>query len=86
MAYAVKWRPKTLEELRKLPKDEAKRILHRLELAVENPHHYLERLVGDEGYKLRVGDYRVIIDIVEEEKVLAIRVLGHRSTIYKRQL
>ena len=86
MAYIIKWRPKALEELRKLPHEEARRIVHRLGLAQENPHHFLERLVGDDGYKLRVGDYRVIIDIVEEEKVLAIRVLGHRSTIYKRHL
>ena len=86
MAYTIKWRPKALEELRKLPREEIVRILHRLKFATENPHHFLERLVGDDGYKLRVGDYRVIIDIVEEEKVLAIRVLGHRSTIYKRHL
>jgi mRNA interferase RelE/StbE len=42
------------------------------------------KLVGDPGYKLRVGDYRVIMDI--DNKILRILILkiGRRKNIYSR--
>ena len=86
MAYAVKWRPKALDELRKLPKIIAKRIVQRVELAKNNPQHFLERLADDPGYKIRAGDYRAIVDILEEENLIAVRVVGHRRNVYKRNL
>ncbi|MGK7902322.1 MAG: type II toxin-antitoxin system RelE/ParE family toxin [Hormoscilla sp.] len=33
-------------------------------------------------YKLRVGDYRVIYDLINEEKVLIISKVGHPSEIW----
>ncbi len=86
MTYAVKWRPKALAELRKLPKDIAERIVKRIDLAKDAPKHFLEKLVDDPGYKVRAGDYRVIIDILEKEKILVVRVVGHRRNIYKRDI
>lgn len=86
MAYSVKWRPKALDELQRLPKDVAKRIVKRVDIAKDNPKHFLESLTGDPGYKIRAGDYRAIVDIFEEEKIIAVRVVGHRRNIYKRNL
>jgi mRNA interferase RelE/StbE len=86
MAYSVKWRPKALDGLHKLPKDVAKRIVKRVDIAKDNPKHFLESLSGDPGYKIRAGDYRAIIDIIEKEKVIAVRVVSHRRNIYKRNL
>ena len=42
------------------------------------------RLVGREEYKLRVGDYRVIANILNKEKKVVVRSLGHRKNIYKK--
>ena len=86
MSYSVKWQPKVLDELEKLPKVVSKRIVRKIDSIKEEPHHFLERLVGDSGYKLRVGDYRIIIDILENEKILAVRVIGHRRNVYERNL
>ena len=83
--YSIKWRPKALDELRKLPKEISKRIVKKVDLAKEDPRHFLEKLVDDSGYKVRAGDYRVIIDILEEDKILAVRVVGHRRNIYKKK-
>jgi len=52
----------------------------------ENPIRFLEKLRGDPGFKLRVGDYRALIDVEEKEKIVAVRVVGHRKNIYKRHL
>ena len=86
MSYTIKWRPRSLKELRKLPRETAIRLVKRVNLAKANPKHLLERLAGDPGYKVRAGNYRAIVDVIEEEKVIAVRVVGHRKNIYKRRL
>ena len=86
MSYAIKWRPKALKELRKLPKEFARQIVDRIELAKVNPLHFLERLVDDPGYKVRAGNYRALIDVYEKEQLLVVRIVGHRKNIYKRHL
>ncbi|MBI2111931.1 type II toxin-antitoxin system RelE/ParE family toxin [Candidatus Woesearchaeota archaeon] len=86
MAYTIKWRPKALAELRKLPNIAAKRIVQKMDSAKNDPHHFLDKLVGDPGYKIRAGDYRAIVDIIEEEKAIAVRIVGHRKNIYQRNL
>jgi len=86
MSYTVKWRQKVLDDLGKLPMVISKRIVRKVDSIKEEPRHFLEKLVDDPGYRLRVGDYRVIIDIIENEKVIAIRVVGHRRNVYERNL
>jgi mRNA interferase RelE/StbE len=58
------------------------RIVQKLGQAAENPSRSLERLSSVESYKLRVGDYRVIIDVDWKRQILFVLTLGHRSTIY----
>jgi len=41
------------------------------------------KLVGDPGYRLRVGDYRVILDIDEGNLFILVIKIGHRKKIYK---
>lgn len=86
MAYSIKWRPKALDELRKLPKVVSKRIVRKVSNSKENPRKFLEKLSGQPSYKIRAGDYRAIIDIDEQEKIIIVRIIGHRRNIYKRHL
>ncbi len=69
--------------LKKLPNDIAKRIFNKVESIKENPFHYLEHYEG-EYYKLRIGDYRALIDIDFNKKILTVQVLDKRGRIYKR--
>lgn len=82
MTYAVKWHPKVRKFLQKLPKDLAKRIILKVKEVQENPFHYLEHYEGNSYYKLRIGDYRMLVDVDLKNKVLFIQVIGHRSNIY----
>jgi len=41
------------------------------------------KLVGDPGYRLRVGDYRVILDIDEGNLIILVIKIAHRKKIYK---
>ena len=84
MAFTIKWREKSLDTLRKLPKVVAKRIVIKMGRVKDDPFRFLEKLTNDPGYKVRVGDYRIIVDV--EGDLLLIRLVGHRRNIYKRNL
>ena len=83
MAFDIEWQPNARKFLRKLSSDIAKRIVKKIKEIEENPFHYLEHYEGD-GYKFRIGDYRLLIDVDFENKILKIRVLDKRGRVYKR--
>jgi len=83
MSFSIEWDEKALSFLKKLPKNISERIFNKIESIKENPFHFLEHYEG-KYYKLRVGDYRALIDIDFEIKVLVIQVLDKRGRIYKR--
>ena len=84
MSYEIIFSEKDLEQLKKMEKNVQERIIAVLERIRIRPENYVTKLVGDPGYKLRVGDYRVIMDI--DNKILRILILkvGHRKNIYGR--
>jgi mRNA interferase RelE/StbE len=82
MTYEIVFSDKALRQLKKLEKNVQERIIAVLERIRVRPETYVTKLVGDPGYKLRVGDYRVIMDI--DNKIIKILILkvGHRKNIY----
>ncbi|MBI4015854.1 MAG: type II toxin-antitoxin system RelE/ParE family toxin [Candidatus Aenigmarchaeota archaeon] len=70
--------------MRKLEHILARRIFLKIESLKESPHIFVSRLAGDNGYKLRVGDYRVILDIEESKREIFVRLVDHRSVVYKK--
>ncbi|MBD3253071.1 type II toxin-antitoxin system RelE/ParE family toxin [Candidatus Pacearchaeota archaeon] len=82
--YKLIFEKRVLKELNKLGSEIKERIWNKLQDCKENPFRYLEPLVEIRGFKLRVGDYRVIIDVENEIKVLHILKVGHRKNIYER--
>tara|TARA_Y100000310_G_C20508564_1_gene727659 strand:- start:606 stop:866 length:261 start_codon:yes stop_codon:yes gene_type:complete len=83
MGYTIKWHPKVRKYLRKLHKDISSRIVRKVKQIQNNPFHYLEHYEGEKYYKLRIGEYRALIDIEFENKILCVQVVGHRKDIYK---
>jgi len=66
-----------------LPKPLRERIYNKIISTKTDPTHFFERLKERKGYKLRVGDYRVIADINNNPDIIEITVIGHRKNIYK---
>ena len=65
-----------------VPSSLAQRIFDKIDEVAENPFRYLEHFEG-EGYKLRIGDYRAIIDVDFQNKVLKIRLFDKRGRVYE---
>ena len=84
MTYSIIFTNRALKALKKLDKPIQERIISALERIRIRPGAYVKKLVGDPGYKLRVGDYRVIMDIDGEKLVILVIMVGHRRNIYDR--
>lgn len=82
--YKLIFDKKALEQLDKYDNNIKERIWKKLQDCKKKPLRFLESLTGINGFKLRVGDYRVIIDIDKENKVLKVLKVGHRRNIYDR--
>ena len=68
--------------LKKLQKKDAEIILNKIYSIRENPYRFLKRLQGEKLWRLRIGDYRAVVDvIVSMNKIIVIRI-GHRKNIY----
>ncbi len=68
--------------LKKLHKKDAEIVLKKIYLIRENPYRFLKRLQGKKLWRLRIGDYRAIIDvIISMNKIIVVRI-GHRKNVY----
>jgi mRNA interferase RelE/StbE len=75
-------------DLERLDKGVGRRIVERVNwLAANLDEIRPEALTGDLVglYKLRVGDYRVIYEIIRKEKTIVIHAIGHRREIYRKR-
>jgi len=82
--YEIIFSNKAKKQLFKLEKNIQKRIITVLERIRIRPESYITKLVGDPGYKLRVGDYRIIMDINNNNLLILVIKVGHRKEIYNR--
>jgi mRNA interferase RelE/StbE len=74
---------KANKTLDKLEDEVSNRIIKKLGEVEDWPGHYLESLQGYPHYKLRVGDYRVIVDWERDDDTIYVLKIGHRRNIYK---
>ena len=71
------------KQLKKLEAGIQKRIISALERIRLRPEAYIEKLVDEPGYKMRVGDYRIIMDVQRQDSLIFVVKVGHRRNIYQ---
>jgi len=84
MAFEIIWDTDARKFLKKLDSKIASRIVRKVDFIRDHPQDYLEPVKQTNSYKLRVGDYRVIIDIDWENEISFVLLVDHRKRIYKR--
>jgi len=68
--------------LKKLQKKDAEMILNKIYSIRENPFRFLKRLQGQKLWRLRIADYRAIVDVIlSANKIIVLRI-GHRKNVY----
>lgn len=82
-SWRVLLHPKVDKFLNGLDEQIRERIKSKLRELQSDPFRFLEHFEGSDYYKLRIGDYRALIDMNFKNKEIKVQVLDHRERIYK---
>ncbi len=84
MTYTVNWHPKTREFLQKCDAAISERIVKKVDSIKDDPIPHLGYFPNLKAFKLRVGDWRILMDVDQKNKIMEILLIDHRGRIYKR--
>ena len=85
MIYKLLFDDKVTKDLKKIDKAWQKKILKKIKTTlIDNPKSG-KKLIGNLSlyYRIRVGDYRVIYEVKEDEIIVLVVKIKHRKDIYK---
>ena len=82
--YRLVFKKSVAKDLRAIPNKDVKRILSCIESLLDNPRaEGCIKLSGQEWYRVRQGNYRIVYEIKDEELIILVIKVGHRSNVYK---
>lgn len=82
--YKIEFKQSAAKEVKKLPAQVAKRVIYIIGTLAENPRPATARkLTGHELYRIRVGSYRIVYAIEEDQLVIYIVKVAHRRSVYR---
>ncbi|MEA3379033.1 MAG: type II toxin-antitoxin system RelE/ParE family toxin [Nanoarchaeota archaeon] len=85
MSYEITFSDFADKQLSKLPLDIQNRIISTLKRCRIRPYPHVKKLVGSKYFRLRVGNYRVILNVIENKLLIHVIEVGHRKSIYKKR-
>lgn len=84
MNYTISILRRAQKELGGLPAQAYERIRDSILALAQDPRPPgCVKLTNREGWRIRVGDYRVIYEIDDKQKIVTILSIGHRRDIYR---
>jgi mRNA interferase RelE/StbE len=83
--YSIRFVESAARSLNKLPVGARVRIAARIEALADNPYPPgTRKMAGEEhAYRIRIGDYRVVYDVLEDAIVVLVLRIGHRKDVYR---
>jgi len=87
VAYKVELRPEAADDLRRLDRPVAQRVLRRLRWLSENFDNLAPEALSAQWkglYKLRIGSYRALYTADKDNHVITVHLIAHRKDIYKK--
>ncbi len=82
--YSIHLTTKAKRELSKLPFETKEMVLKKIYSLSENPFRNIKRLQGSRLWRLRINDYRAVLDIVIKRNNIIVLRIGHRKGVYKK--
>ncbi|MFN2198318.1 MAG: type II toxin-antitoxin system RelE family toxin [Anaerolineales bacterium] len=82
--YRIVFKKSVAKDLHPIPQKDIQRILKRIDGLIEDPRPTgVEKLSGDEKYRIRQGNYRILYMIEDEIITVTIIKVGHRRDVYR---
>ncbi len=85
MTFSVELHPRVEAFLEKLEPLVAERIRAKLRHLKDDPFRFLKHYAEANVYKLRVGQYRALVEVDKKESVVYVQHMDHRKRIYKKK-
>ncbi|EFA1503320.1 type II toxin-antitoxin system RelE family toxin [Escherichia coli] len=87
MVWTINYSERALKSLRKMDKQNARRIVDFMDLRIAvaaDPRKSGRPLKGELGefWRYRVGDYRILCEIRDDELIILVATIGHRREVY----
>ena len=84
MTWQVIWSEKSVKQLEKIDKKNVQKIYDSVLDCAQDPFRVVIRLANSQFYRLRVGNYRVILDLQQSKMMIFVVEADHRGKIYKK--
>lgn len=85
MAYQIIIKPSAQKDLDKLPDKEVIRLASKIILLSKDPRTIgTQKLMEQEGYRIRIGNYQVLYEIDNSAKSFFVFRIKHRKEVYKK--
>ncbi len=82
--YKIEIKKSAVKEISKLPTKELKKILKKIKLLADNPRPFgAIKLSGDEKFRIRIGNYRILYQIFDKKLIVIVVKVAHRKEVYK---
>lgn len=82
--YKILIKKSVSKDFKKIPKKDSKRILDAIQGLADEPRPpQSKKLSGQERYRLRQGNYRVLYSIEDEKLIICVVKVGNRRNVYK---
>jgi mRNA interferase RelE/StbE len=83
-SYKIVFKPSVSKDLKKIPKNDVQRILSAIRTLANDPRPpQSKKLSGQEVYRLRQGNYRIIYSIEDGQLIISIVRVRHRRDAYR---
>ena len=83
--YKVIFRKSVALDLRRIPNRDLRKILSAIKSLAEEPRPSgIEKLSGQERYRVRRGNYRIVYEINDDEIIVVVVKVGYRKDVYRR--
>ncbi len=83
MSYSVVFSKQALKKLENINEPYYSNIKTAISNLTTNPRPQgCKKLKGRDGYRIRIGNYRVIYDVFDHELIVDVIALGHRKDVY----
>ena len=83
-SFEVIFKQSVAKDLRQIPKKDVARILKRIDALKAEPRPSgVEKLSGQEKYRIRQGVYRILYEIRNDELIVVVVKVGHRRDVYR---
>ncbi len=82
--YRLSIKPSAAKEIEALPKNDRIRVIKRIKDLSENPRPPgCEKLSGNDKYRVRQGQYRIVYSVSDKELVVLVVKVANRKDIYR---